>query len=86
MEDTPELGALLNTAPWSTLVVATYSNHTQRDYFAQMDRQSAHIAAMLPVARADGITHMLHVDDDELVYCSLGVDALLARIRQSRRY
>ena len=42
-----------------------------------MDRQSAHIAAVIPRARAAGYTHILHVDDDELIYCANGVGALL---------
>jgi len=80
VEDTPELAALFAQPPWDELVAPFFDNHTQRDYFAQMDRQSAHISAVLPLARADGLTHLLHIDDDELLYCSMGVDALLAQL------
>ena len=45
-----------------------------------LDRQSAHIASVIPRARAAGFTHILHVDDDELIYCATGVGALLAEI------
>ena len=45
-----------------------------------MDRQSAHIAAVIPRARAAGYTHILHVDDDKLIYCANGVGALLAEM------
>jgi len=76
VEDSPELASLFARSPWSELVVPTFDNGTQRDYFAQMDRQSAHIVANLPRAREAGITHLLHIDDDELLYCSHGAAAL----------
>jgi len=76
VEDTPELAVLFATPPWDTLVVPVFDDHTQRDYFAQMDRQASHIAAMLPRARADGLTHLLHIDDDELLYCAHGTHVL----------
>jgi len=74
-EDTPELAPLFASPPWNRLVVPTFDDGTQRDYFAQMDRQSAHIAATVPRARAAGLTHLLHIDDDELLYCSHGAAA-----------
>ena len=80
VEDTPELASLFATPPWDRLVVATFDDGTQRDYFAQMDRQSAHIAASLPQARTMGLTHVLHIDDDELLYCSLGAERLHAEL------
>jgi len=80
VEDTPELASLFATPPWDSLVVATFDDGTQRDYFAQMDRQSAHIAATLPLARSLGLTHLLHIDDDELVYASLGARRLHAEL------
>ena len=80
MEDTPELEALLAEPPWCTFVEATFTSGTHRDYFAQMDRQSAHMVATVPRAREAGLTHLLHVDDDELVYCSAGVHVLRAEL------
>jgi hypothetical protein len=76
IEDTPELASLLATPPYDHLVVATFDDHTQRDYFGQMDRQSAHIAAATSAARAAGLTHLLHIDDDELLYCAQGAARL----------
>mmetsp|Transcript_36056 Transcript_36056/g.81805 ORF Transcript_36056/g.81805 Transcript_36056/m.81805 type:complete len:326 (-) Transcript_36056:405-1382(-) len=80
VEDTPELAALFAHDPWSTLVDAVFDNGTHRDYFAQMDRQSAHIAEVTVRAQREGLTHLLHVDDDELVYCSAGARMLRAEL------
>lgn len=80
MEDTPELATLFSTPPWDVLVVPTFDDGTQRDYFKQMDRQSTHVARSIPAARAAGITHLLHVDDDELLYCPHGAARLHAEI------
>ena len=80
VEDTPELKALLDTPPWDRVVHATFDDGTQRDYFAQMDRQSSHISASLPLARAAGLTHLLHIDDDELLYCASGWQRLRAEL------
>ena len=62
VEDTPELKTLFAMPPWDRLVIATFSDGTHRDYFKQMDRQTAHVAASLPLARAIGLTHLLHID------------------------
>ena len=45
-----------------------------------MDRQSAWLQEVIPRARAAGVTHLLHVDDDELVYCAMGVGVLYAEL------
>ena len=75
VEDTPELATLLESARWCDCVVATFS-HGHRDYFQQMDRQDAHIKSSLPKARAAGLDYLLHIDDDELLYCASGLDTL----------
>jgi len=75
VEDTPELAALLDAPPWSECVQVTFSTG-HRDYFQQMDRQDQHIATILPAARAVGLDYLLHIDDDELLYCADGLDAL----------
>ena len=77
VEDTPELSTLLATPPWDECVEAIYS-HGQRDYFQQMDRQDAHISSILQDARANGIEYLLHIDDDELLYCPSGLNTLYA--------
>ena len=76
VEDTPELATLFDSPPWDTLVHATYHAATQRDYFGQNDRQNMHVNATLTRARADGLTHLLHIDDDELLYCPGGTARL----------
>jgi len=53
-EDSPELAEVFRSPPWDSLVSPTFCNGTQRDYFEQMDRQSAHIAAVIPAAREAG--------------------------------
>jgi hypothetical protein len=80
VEDTPALEPLLSSPPWNTLVEATFSSANERDYFEQMDRQSAHIARAIPAARAAGFTHLLHIDDDELIHCAAGAPALMREL------
>jgi len=76
VEDTPSLEALLSSPRWAGLVEAEFHSRGERDYFEQMDRQSGHIASVIPRARAAGLTHLLHIDDDELVYCAAGLPPL----------
>ena len=80
VEDTPELEAMLTSERWAGKVQATFDNSfgssTRRDYEAQTVRQSEHIEAMIQCAARDGLTHLLHLDDDELFHCPEGLDAL----------
>ena len=85
IEDTPELAALLTQPPWDEIVEAQYASGTQPHYTEQTSRQNAHVAWALPRARRAGITHLLHIDDDELLYCSLGFEALLSDLATSPR-
>lgn len=48
VEDTPELEPLFAQEPWCNLVDTSFDEGTQRDYFAQMDRQSTHMANTIP--------------------------------------
>ena len=48
-----------------------------------MDRQDSHIRSVLPHARAHGLDFLLHIDDDELLYCPGGLDALHAALRSA---
>ena len=78
VEDTPGLRELLAEAPWDSLVQASFHSGKQlvRDNgFAQTERQDAHVRASIPSAERDGCTHLLHCDDDELLYCPSGVQA-----------
>jgi hypothetical protein len=78
VEDTPELEALLTSASWASRVDVTWDNtqSNKRDYEAQTVRQSAHAEAAIARAASDGLTHLVHLDDDELFYCPDGIDAL----------
>lgn len=75
-EDTPELANLLCYPPWNECVDATFVGGTRRDYFVQMDRQATHVASAVPRARADGVDWLLHIDDDELLYCPQGPEVM----------
>ena len=76
VEDTPELSELLSTPPWDVLVTATFTERTERWRYGQHERQDAHVASAIPLARKAGLTHLLHIDDDELVYTPRGLDTL----------
>ena len=82
VEETPELAAQLEQPPWNRIVETTLGSGP-RDYFAQMDRQSLHIADVLPRAREAGLDFLLHIDDDELLYCPLGLPALHAALARA---
>jgi hypothetical protein len=82
VEGTPELEPLLARAPWCDLVDAVFATENEsRDVADRIGkRQRAHIAWAVPRARAAGCTHLLHIDDDELVYCAGGAPRLLATL------
>ncbi len=82
IEGTPGLARWLKqTSPWDTSVtVISDEVGPSRDYLAQVARQEAHVSAAIGHARADGLTHLLHIDDDELLYCADGVPALYAAL------
>lgn len=67
-----ELQALLRGEP---RIAVEYSDGGKQAYFTQMDRQAAFVNGALQQARADGCTHLLHIDDDELLHCPFGVQA-----------
>ena len=78
VEDTPDLAALLKG--WHGIVNADYAEGgAYQDIPA---RQVAHVATAIVKARADGLNYLLHIDDDELLYCAGGLarlhEALLA--------
>ena len=82
VEDTPELASLLQNPPWDKLVEVEFASGP-RDYFTQMDRQSFHIERVLPRARAEGLEFLLHIDDDELLYCPAGLPSLHAALARA---
>jgi hypothetical protein len=68
VEGTPELAELLEQPRWQACVRATFAEAGVRDNGGhQTDRQMTFLNSAIAHARADGFTHMLHVDDDELV-------------------
>ena len=76
IEDTPELEPLLSSAPWSECCRSTFHTNTVRCWSGQTERQSTHVAHAVASACADGLTHLLHLDDDELLYLPSGLRAL----------
>lgn len=81
IEDTPELRELLDTPPWIDVVEASFACDARRDYLAQVERQNAHVASAIHRARISGtVTHLLHIDDDELLFCAGGRESLLSEL------
>ena len=74
VEDTPKLKTMLTKKPWSQCTTVTYAQGEQ-SYFTQMDRQDKHVNLSTKHAREMGYTHLMHIDDDELIYCAAGPDA-----------
>ena len=77
LEDSAALHAQLGA---DTRVELTSASGTARDYFGQVDRQAAAVDAAVARARSAGLTHLLHIDCDELLYCSRGPGALRAAL------
>lgn len=79
LEDSPQLVPLLRQAPWKDCVRCTFIEliNVQADVSRTMVRQAEFVDQMIVQARAEGeVTHLLHIDDDELLYCHGGMDAL----------
>ena len=67
VEDTPELELLLRSPPWDSLVEASFHAKTPtRDNTRLGARQASHMQASIHAGRNDGLTHLLHIDDDEV--------------------
>ena len=77
-EDSDELASLFAKQPWVTLVEATFAttHGSLRDDRAQSVRQANHVRHALERARVAGCTHLLHCDDDELLYLPNGLAEL----------
>jgi hypothetical protein len=80
VEDTPVLEKFLSTEPWSTFVTVDSAHSTVRDWEGQTNRQCEHVRRSIKAARNAGITHLLHIDDDELLYLPHGFNLLRATI------
>lgn len=80
IEDTPGLLALIQQKRWKDVVRATFHTGNVRDWAGQSARQDQHVQDSIRLARQDGLTHLLHIDDDELLCCPHGIGALRAAI------
>ena len=84
IEDTPSLQPLLAVAPWADLVDATFATNPMPGAIAQqMQRQVDHVVTAIAAARKRGMSHLLHIDDDEMLYAPSGVAALHAALRRA---
>jgi hypothetical protein len=82
IEDTPELAELLGRAPWATVVEPLWANeNTPTDWRAMAARQSTYVQSIVGLAAARGLTHLLHIDDDELLCVPSGRWALDASLQ-----
>lgn len=72
LEDSPALAEVLRASRWANMLDLSEVGVTRTHYFELVDRQNAAVTAIIPRARAAGLTHLLHIDDDELLYPSLG--------------
>ena len=66
VENTPGFTLLGND------ITLTKGNGVQTYRF--WDRQNEHVNNSIKVAKQLGITHLLHIDDDELLYCPKSID------------
>jgi len=82
VEAAPGLRPLLHESPWDALVSASFisSSPDAGDVAKLGQRQLLHVRSAIVAARADGLSHLLHVDDDELVYCPGGLGTLHAEL------
>ncbi len=85
VEDTPELEPLLTSARWSERVVFTSHTGTVRDWQKQTNRQAEHVGWAIGEARRRGLTHLLHIDDDELLYLPRGLRELQRELARAPR-
>lgn len=83
-EDSPEVGRAVSRLAWTDARVTLSDSTGSPAYFSQMERQAAHVDGSMAAARALGMTHLLHVDDDELLYCPAGLEAFHDALRQGR--
>ena len=80
LEDSEALAEMLRASRWAGVIDLTEARDTRTHYFEKVGRQNAAVSAAIPRARAAGLTHLLHIDDDELLYTSLGPAALRAAL------
>ena len=79
VEDSPQITKLLSMDRWKDHVTVTYATGSPQ-YFTQMDRQNRHVNDSIRAARALGLTHLVHIDDDELIYRAAGKEAFHSQL------
>ena len=72
VEDTPDLSQLLSRPPWDNIAKARFATKMVRDWHGQTRRQMSFVDDAIEDARADGMSHLLFLDDDELLYLPHG--------------
>jgi hypothetical protein len=82
IEDTPELQTLLATPRWAGCVTSTFAFGTLWAWTELASRQAEHVSTAVRQAKKDGVTHLLHLDDDELLYLPRGQPAFHRALRQ----
>ena len=70
------LAEVLGSPPWNTLCTVHYAREAVREWTQQSERQCNHVRLAIAQARSMGFTHLLHIDDDELIYLPSGHSAL----------
>lgn len=71
IEDSDHLKKISNHSSWHACIYAEYTTGEQ-NYAHIMIRQLSFIKKIISIAKKDGCTHLLHIDDDELLYCPDG--------------
>ena len=82
IESSAELSILRRT-PWKELVLVLPAGRkpaVERQYRQQLDRQAALMAQAIRRAHVDRISHLITIDDDELLFCPAGCAALHAAL------
>jgi len=78
---------LQQTPPFDTLCTVTHAERpTLRGWKEQSVRQMEHIRSSIVQARALEFSHLLHLDDDELLYLPTGPRAFQAAARQCSQH
>jgi|APSaa5957512622_1039677.scaffolds.fasta_scaffold18533_3 hypothetical protein len=70
-----ELSGLAEREP---RVTVEFAEDTELNYFSLIERQINFITSVIDRARNAGCTHLLHIDDDELLHCPSGTQKFYA--------
>lgn len=86
VEDTPQLVDELRTMADPSVRIFCDRNDggNPLSYFTVMDRQAKHVDEVIQLARSEGLTHLLHIDDDELLYFPAGKRTFLVELLRAK--